>query len=196
MIENPLQHSLGAVNVGSSVLAVRYKDGVMIAADTAISYGGMRKEKDARRIKKLNDECIYASSGEMADFQNLIKMLEKKQQEDAIEQDGATFLKPRDYFNWVARNNYQRRLKMDPLWCMTIIAGLDKSTGEFFLGQVDLYGTRIEHKYLHTGIAAHYCQVLMENGQRNDMTEEEARKLMTDCARILFYRDKKAYDKL
>ena len=68
MIENPLQHSLGAVNVGSSVLAVRYKDGVMIAADTAISYGGMRKEKDARRIKKLNDECIYASSGEMADF--------------------------------------------------------------------------------------------------------------------------------
>ena len=40
----------------------------MIAADTAVSYGGMRKEKDARRIKKLNDECIYASSGEMADF--------------------------------------------------------------------------------------------------------------------------------
>ncbi len=70
-IENPLQHSIGAVNVGSSVLALKYKDGVMIAADTAISYGGMRKEKDAKRIKKLNDEVIYASSGEMADFQNL-----------------------------------------------------------------------------------------------------------------------------
>jgi 20S proteasome subunit beta 7 len=67
-IENPLQHSLGAVNVGSSVLAVKYRDGVMIAADTAISYGSMRKEKDARRIKKLSNECIYASSGEMADF--------------------------------------------------------------------------------------------------------------------------------
>ena len=67
-IENPLQHSIGAVNVGSSVLALKYKDGVMIAADTAISYGGMRKEKDAKRIKKLNDEVIYASSGEMADF--------------------------------------------------------------------------------------------------------------------------------
>ena len=67
-IENPLQHSIGAVNVGSSVLALKYKDGVMIAADTAISYGSMRKEKDARRIKQLNDECVYASSGEMADF--------------------------------------------------------------------------------------------------------------------------------
>ena len=63
-----MQHSIGAVNVGSSVLAIKYKDGVMIAADTAISYGSMRKEKDARRIKKLSDEIIYASSGEMADF--------------------------------------------------------------------------------------------------------------------------------
>ena len=49
-------------------MAIRYKDGVMVAADTAISYGGMRKVKDARRIEKLNDECVYACSGEMADF--------------------------------------------------------------------------------------------------------------------------------
>ena len=88
------------------MLAVKYKDGIMIAADTAVSYGSMRKEKDARRIKKLSDELIYASSGEMADFQNLQKMLEKKCQEDTIAQDGATFLKPRDYFNWVSANNY------------------------------------------------------------------------------------------
>ena len=68
LVENPLQHSLGAVNIGTSVMAIRYKDGVMLAADTAISYGNMRRVKDARRIEKLNDECIFASSGEMADF--------------------------------------------------------------------------------------------------------------------------------
>ena len=68
LVENPLQHSLGAVNIGTSVMAIRYKDGVMVAADTAISYGGMRRIKDARRIEKLNDECVFASSGEMADF--------------------------------------------------------------------------------------------------------------------------------
>jgi len=37
----------GPVNVGTSVLACKYKDGVMIATDTAISYGGSRKFKDA-----------------------------------------------------------------------------------------------------------------------------------------------------
>ena len=73
MVENPLQHSLGAVNIGTSVMAIKYKDGVMVAADTAISYGNMRRIKDARRIEKLNDECVFASSGEMADFQELKK---------------------------------------------------------------------------------------------------------------------------
>ena len=59
-------------------MAIRYKDGVMIAADTAISYGGMRAVKNARRIEKLNDECVYACSGEMADFQELKKQLSLK----------------------------------------------------------------------------------------------------------------------
>ena len=71
MTKDPKSHTQVPVNIGTSVFGIKYKDGVMIAADTAISYGGMRKEKDARRIVKLNDECVYASSGEMADFQNL-----------------------------------------------------------------------------------------------------------------------------
>jgi len=124
LVENPLQHSMGAVNVGTSVMAIRYAGGVMVAADTAISYGGMRKVKDARRIEKLNEECVFASSGEMADFQELAKQLRLRQEHDEISQDGATFLAPRDYFNFIKNHNYRRRLNMDPLWCTTIVAGV------------------------------------------------------------------------
>jgi len=38
-----------------------------VAADTGITYGGMLAHKDARRIEKLNDETVFASSGEMSD---------------------------------------------------------------------------------------------------------------------------------
>jgi len=69
---------LGAVNVGSSVMGLKFKDGVIIAADTSISYGGMKNLKDARRIVKLSDECAFGCSGEMADAQNLQKLLAKK----------------------------------------------------------------------------------------------------------------------
>ena len=124
----------------------------------------------------------------------LKKELERKNEADEIEQDGATFMDARDYYNFIARHNYQRRLKMDPLWCSTVIGGYKKDSKETFLGTVDLYGTKIEHDYVLTGLSLHYCQVLMERGQNPDMTEDEARKLMADCMEVMFCRDKKAHD--
>ena len=124
----------GPVNVGTSVFALKYKDGIMIAADTAVSYGGMRKHKDLRRMALLGEEAIFACSGEMADFQNFEKLLTQKYEEDLIEDDGALFLHPEDYFNWIARTQYQRRLKGDPLWVTVLVGGINKKTNEVFLG--------------------------------------------------------------
>jgi 20S proteasome alpha/beta subunit len=45
----------------------------MIGADTGISYGSMRKIKDAKRMVPLGSEGIIACSGEMADFQDIVK---------------------------------------------------------------------------------------------------------------------------
>ena len=85
---------------------------------------------------------------------------------------------------------------MDPLWCSTIFAGVSKVDGEVFLGMTDLYGTRVEDNFLLTGLSAHYCQVLMQNRWRANMTEAEAKALLQDCMRVMFYRDKKAYDNI
>lgn len=49
---------------------------------------------------------------------------------------------------------------MDPLWNGTIVGGV-RDNGEVFLGMVDLFGTKIEGNFMLTGLAAHYCQVLM-----------------------------------
>ena len=192
----PVSHTLVPVNIGTSVFGLRYRDGVMLAADTAVAYGSMKKSKKATRMAELSNESAIACSGEMADFQELKKLLREKREGDEIENDGANFLKPRDYFNYLSRLNYQRRMKMDPLWNGSIVGGVRADNGEAFLGMVDLYGTKIEGNYLITGLGAHYCQVLMANHWRADMSEEEARKLIEDCMRVMFYRDKKATDEI
>ena len=56
------------VNVGTSVFALKYKDGVMIACDTGVSYGSFLRHKDISRMTKIGDETLVACSGEMADF--------------------------------------------------------------------------------------------------------------------------------
>jgi 20S proteasome subunit beta 7 len=68
LYEQPKGHTTEPVNIGSSVMALKYKDGVMIAADTAVSYGSMKKTKLAQRIAKLSEETAIACSGEMSDF--------------------------------------------------------------------------------------------------------------------------------
>ena len=70
----------------------------------------------------------------MSDFQELQRILKNKLEGDLIEDDGAQFLKPKDYFNYLSRLNYQRRMKGDPLWNGTIVGGVRKDTGEVFLG--------------------------------------------------------------
>lgn len=111
-------------------------------------------------------------------------------------QDGATFMAPRDYFNFISNHNYGRRMKMNPLWCTTVLAGTDKQTGELFLGMTDLYGTKVEGNFILTGLSAHYCQVLMQNAWREDLTEAEAKSVLEDCMKVMFYRDKKSLDNI
>ena len=101
--EDPRGHTLVPVNIGTSVFGIKYKDGVLLAADTAVSYGSMKKSKKSSRMTELSKESALACSGEMADFQELQKMLKEKREADEIEADGATFLKPKDYFNYLSR---------------------------------------------------------------------------------------------
>ena len=71
-------------NVGTSVIALKYKDGVMVAADVQVGYGSWLKHKDFKRMAPIGEESILACSGEMSDFQNLVKMLDAKYEEDFI----------------------------------------------------------------------------------------------------------------
>jgi 20S proteasome subunit beta 7 len=56
------------VNIGTSVIGLHYADGIMLAADTAVAYGSMKKTKHVSRISQLGDETAFACSGEMSDF--------------------------------------------------------------------------------------------------------------------------------
>ncbi len=85
---------------------------------------------------------------------------------------------------------------MNPLWNGTIIGGVRKDTGESFLGTVDYFGTKVESNFLLTVFALYYCQVLMQNAWKPDLTEDEAKKVIEDGMRVLFYRDKKATDEI
>ena len=57
-------------------------------------------------MHQIGNDGLIACSGEMADFQDICKSCDEKHEEDLIENDGACFYHPKDYFNWLARTQY------------------------------------------------------------------------------------------
>jgi hypothetical protein len=89
---------------------------------------------------------------------------------------------------------YQRRNKMNPLWNHLLVAGFKE--GKPFLGSVDLIGTAYEDEFLATGFGSYLAIPILRKKWHADMEEGEARELLEECLRVLFYRDCRALNRI
>lgn len=187
------QHTTSPIVTGTTVLAVKYADGIMLAADTLASYGSMARYKDVRRLQKVGDNTIVGASGEISDFQSVVEMLDNMHQSDVNTDDGYVHT-PAEYFSYLRAVLYQRRNKFNPLWNQLLVAGFhnDKS----FLGYVDQIGTAYEENFVATGFGAYLATPLIRERWSAEMTEGEARALLEDCMRVLYYRDCRAFNRI
>ncbi|KAL6634641.1 hypothetical protein ACP70R_027312 [Stipagrostis hirtigluma subsp. patula] len=62
---------------GTSVIALKYKDGVIMACDTGASYGSTLRYKSVERIKAVGKHSLIGASGEFSDFQEILRYLDE-----------------------------------------------------------------------------------------------------------------------
>merc|ERR1712194_603504 len=84
----------------------------------------------------------------------------------------------------------------NPLWNDLIIGGYDPVKKEPFLGLVDKIGTAYTDNILATGFGSYLATPLLREKWRPDLEEGEARALLEDCMRVLFYRDCRALNRI
>jgi 20S proteasome subunit beta 7 len=178
---------------GTSVLGLKYRDGVMIAADTLASYGSLARYKDVRRIRQVGPSTIIGATGEYSDFQSIVEMMDGLHQSD-INYDDGYIRSPSEVHHYLRSVMYQRRNKFNPLWNMLLVAGYQNSGP--FLGYVDLIGTAYEENYIATGFGGYMALPIMRERWHADMEEGEARALLEDCLRVMFYRDCRASSRI
>lgn len=186
---------------GTSVLGIAFEGGVLIAADTLVSYGSMARFLNCERIKVVNNHTVVAATGDYADYQYLSKIIHQKQIDEKQWNDGLS-LYPAALHSWVTRVAYNKRSKFQPLMCAWVIGGLqpNEDTGKLdpFLGFVDKLGTSYKSNIVVTGfgqlLAAPLIRELAECMDRLP-TEEEARNLVTKCMEVLYYRDARSLPK-
>lgn len=195
------QRTTRPIVTGTSVLGITYKNGVMLAADTLCSYGSMAKYKDARRLRVVNSHTVLGGGGEYSDFQAICDLLERNTLEnrctsDSLYDDEEDEEDAPEVWNYLRAVMYNRRNKMNPLWNDLIVGGFDPAKGEPFLGLVDKIGTAYTDNIVATGFGSYLAIPLMREKWRPDMEEGEARALLEDCMRVLFYRDCRALNRI
>lgn len=178
---------------GTSVLAIKYADGIMMAADTLGSYGSLARFKDLRRIRVVGDNTLIGAGGEYSDFQYIMDTLEAMVVDEICIDDGTT-LNAAEYHSYLTRVMYQRRNKMNPLYNSLIIAGFKGD--EAFLGTIDPIATSYTDNFIVTGFGAHLALPIIRKRWTEGMSEAEARTLLEDCMRVCYYRDCRTLNKI
>ncbi|KAJ4772412.1 Proteasome subunit beta type [Rhynchospora pubera] len=177
---------------GTSIIGMKYKDGVILASDTAGSYGSTLRYKSVERIKQVGDHTLIGASGEISDFQEIMRYLDELILYDKMWDDGNS-LGPKEVHNYLNRIMYNRRNKFNPLWNSLVLGGVKK--GQKYLGTVNMIGTHYEDDHLATGFGNHLARPILRSEWREDLTFEEAVKLIEKCLLVLLYRDRSSINK-
>jgi 20S proteasome subunit beta 7 len=130
----------------------------------------------------------------MADFDHIMKDLDQLTTKEYCQADGV-ISNAHEIYSYLSRLMYARRSKVDPLWNQVLVAGFD-GEDKPMLGLVDLYGTAFLDKVIATGYGAYIVQGKMRKVQSDEMTEEDAKKLLIECLTVLFYRDARAANEI
>jgi 20S proteasome subunit beta 7 len=178
---------------GTSVIGIKYKDGVMLCSDMNAAYGTTLRYKSVSRLHTVGKHTVIGASGEMSDFQYLQRLLDELMTEDFTSDDGET-MTPKEIHCYLTRVLYNRRSKFDPLWNNLVIAGY--RDGEPYLGTVNNIGVSYTDVHIATGMGQQMARPMLRAEHREDMTEDEAIHLLEKCMRVLFYRDRGASDKM
>jgi 20S proteasome subunit beta 7 len=201
---DPIRRTTRPIVTGSSVLGIVFDGGVLLAADTLLSYGGKAKHQGVSRMHTIGiSSTVIAASGEFSDFQQLKKLLDQKCLEEtqtsltlmdslyAADQHANTTLSAVTVRNYLCFIFYQKSNKFNPYCNDLVVAGLDHRINQPFLGSVDKLGTTVTHHVLAAGFGSYLALPLLREQWRPDLTEGQARGIL-DCCRVLFYRDCRA----
>lgn len=188
-----IQHTQQPITTGSSVLGVKYKDGVILASDTMVAYGNSLKFPNQKRMHVVGENTVVGASGEFSDFQAIQRLVNDVEEEDWINQDGSR-LGPKEVASFLGRVLYNRRSKINPLWNQLVIGGIKH--GKHHLAYADLQGTCFEEDFIATGFGMHLALPILrkhaDDGKWKTLDEKAAKAVLEECLKLLFYRDCKA----
>lgn len=163
-----------ATSTGTTIVGVKFKNGVVIAADTRATSGPIVADKNCEKLHRLAPKIWCAGAGTAADTEMVTQLIASNLELHALSQNreprvitALTMLKQHLF-------KYQGHLG-----AYLIVAGVDP-TGAHLMS-VQAHGSTDIGKYQSLGSGSLAAMAVLETNFKEDMTKEEAMKLASDA---------------
>jgi len=172
-----------SVKTGTTAVGLVVKDGVALATDTRATAGFFVAHRKCKKVFPLSDYAAITIAGRVADAQNIIDYLRAN-----VRYYSVLWNRSMPIIS-IARlaANMAFRWRLFPYEVQLIIAGVDSQGPHIF--NVDLYGTLTEEKIFSTGSGSPIAYGILESEYDENMSVEEAAKLVFKAIAAAIQRD-------
>jgi len=168
---------------GTTTVGVRTSSAVLLAADRRATTGYYVAHKKTRKILIVDDRIAVTTAGLVADAQMLADWIKNE-----IRRYKLLFKKPMKVsaVATLLSNAIFSSSKMFPYIVQLLVGGYDDAPR---LYNLDWFGTLTEEKYIATGSGSPIAMGVIEDGYREDLSMEEAEKLVLRAVTSALKRD-------
>lgn len=176
---------MGQIASGTTIVALKFKDGVIIAADKRTSAGYiMVWEETTKKIHQISDNILLGAAGSVGDIQFLVKILEAELKLKEIRsKQKPTAKEAANLLSTIMHAN-----KWLPYFTEVIIVGKDNDSYSIY--SIDEMGGISYHKrFIATGSGVMYALGVLESGWKENLSKEEAKELAKKAVLAAIQRD-------
>jgi len=157
---------------GTTIVAIKFKNGVLIASDRQATAGMMVYHKKTQKLHQITDNILMGAAGLVGDIQALVKILQAnlklkylRSKNEPTAEEAASFLSTlMNYYKWF------------PFFSEVIIVGKDNN--DYNIYSIDEAGGLEKFdNFTSTGSGMVFALGVLETEYKENMSEEEAKEL-------------------
>jgi len=169
---------------GTTIVAIKFKNGVLIASDRQTTAGMMVYHKKTQKVHQITDNILMGAAGLVGDIQALVKILQSnlklkylRSKNEPTAEEAASFLSTlMNYYKWF------------PFFSEVIIVGKDND--DYNIYSIDEAGGLEKFdNFTSTGSGMVFALGVLETEYKENMSEEEAKELAKKAILAAIKRD-------
>ncbi len=168
---------------GATAVGIKVNDGVVVAAEKRISYGGYIVSRTGKKVFRIADHMVIAAAGLFADMQSLSRIISAEIMYRELL--SSSKMRVRAAAKLLSAILYSYKLM--PFLSEIIFAGFDEEGYHLYV--LDPIGSIIEDDYAAIGTGASIAIGVIESEYKNTLTIDQATELAIKSVKAAISRD-------